>query len=225
MAIGPIALFALVSAWSEKRILFHWAGPGYLMLFPLAGAVLARFDLQKARWPRIGAAATAAFVVVLVAVAASEVRFGWLPQAIEDALGPNDPDLDAVDWSSLRDDLTSEGHLDRGDLFIAATHWTIAGKLDYGLGGAMPVVCLCSDAREYGIVRPQRAQFGRDALILDPRMTLSQMQAAYRDRFERIEELPPFYVLHAGEPKLPLNVFLGSGFRPAVPERLGTIRP
>ena len=37
LAAPPIVAFAAVSAWSSQRVLFHWAAPGYLMLFPLLG--------------------------------------------------------------------------------------------------------------------------------------------------------------------------------------------
>ena len=41
LAAPPIVLFALVAAWSSQRVLFHWAAPGYLMLFPLLGEAVA----------------------------------------------------------------------------------------------------------------------------------------------------------------------------------------
>ena len=42
LAAPPILGFALVGAWSSQRVLFHWAAPGYLMLFPLLGQAVAR---------------------------------------------------------------------------------------------------------------------------------------------------------------------------------------
>ncbi|MGH7155346.1 MAG: glycosyltransferase family 39 protein [Acetobacteraceae bacterium] len=36
-----IVAFAAIAAWSSQRVLFHWAAPGYLMLFPLLGAAVA----------------------------------------------------------------------------------------------------------------------------------------------------------------------------------------
>ena len=41
LASPPITVFALISAWSRQRILYHWAAPGYLMLFPLLGCSIA----------------------------------------------------------------------------------------------------------------------------------------------------------------------------------------
>jgi 4-amino-4-deoxy-L-arabinose transferase-like glycosyltransferase len=42
LAAPPIVVFALISAWSSQRVLYHWAAPGYLMLFPLVGDAIAR---------------------------------------------------------------------------------------------------------------------------------------------------------------------------------------
>ena len=46
LAAPPIVVFALIAAWSSQRVLFHWAAPGYLMLFPLLGRYVAE------RWER-----------------------------------------------------------------------------------------------------------------------------------------------------------------------------
>ena len=46
LALPPIVLFAVVALWS-RQVLFHWAVPGYLFLFPLLGTALAR--LAEAR--------------------------------------------------------------------------------------------------------------------------------------------------------------------------------
>ena len=68
-----------VSAWSSQRVLFHWAAPGYLMLFPLLGdAVARRLDRPAVRRALAG---TAVFVVLGMAVVATQVRFDWLHSA------------------------------------------------------------------------------------------------------------------------------------------------
>ena len=54
----PIVLFALIAAWSGQRVLFHWAAPGYLMLFPLLGeAVATRLPQPGVRRTLAGTAA------------------------------------------------------------------------------------------------------------------------------------------------------------------------
>jgi Dolichyl-phosphate-mannose-protein mannosyltransferase len=54
----PVVLFALVAIWSHGHVLFHWAAPGYLVLFPLLGAGLARWAKTYGRALRRVAAAS-----------------------------------------------------------------------------------------------------------------------------------------------------------------------
>ena len=85
-------------------MLFHWAAPGYLMLFPLLGQAVARGQGISARWlTRRGLTATAGFVVLALAVVSTQVRLDWLGPAIA-AATRRDPDLDGIDWTSLRVD-------------------------------------------------------------------------------------------------------------------------
>ena len=90
------------------------------------------------------------------ALFASEVRFNWLPAVIGDFRLGKDPSLDVVDWTSLRDDLAERGLLDRPKLVVAALRWSDAGKIDYALGGRLPVICLGPDAHQYGSGGPPR---------------------------------------------------------------------
>ena len=71
--------FALVGAWSSQRVLFHWAAPGYLMLFPLLGQAVAR---GQGWLPRRALIATAGFVVLALAIVSTQVRLDWLGPAI-----------------------------------------------------------------------------------------------------------------------------------------------
>src|SRR4029077_12697704 len=122
--------------------LFHWAAPGYLMLVPLLGEAIARW--QTSRLVRIWLGATAVFVVLGVVVVASQVRFNWLSGLVADS--GKKSNLDAADWISLRTELETRDLLDKPGLVVAALKWHEAGKIDYALGGRVPVICLGSDA-------------------------------------------------------------------------------
>jgi 4-amino-4-deoxy-L-arabinose transferase-like glycosyltransferase len=207
LAAPPIVFFTLVALWS--RVMFHWAAPGYLLLLPLLGAAIAR---RRAAGRRDGRwlAATAALVVLLAGIVASDVRFDWLPQLIR--LDP-DPALPAVDWTSLRRELTRRGFLDRPGLVVAATRWLDAGKIGYALDGRVPVVCLGDDPREYGIIAPVAAFSGDDLLIVAPRLFPSDIAARYGALFRSIETLPPAELLHDGHPALSVPLYLGHHLR------------
>jgi len=181
-------------------VLFHWAAPGYLMLFPLLGeAVAGRLHWPMARWTLAG---TAVFVVLMAGIVATQVRFDWLHPVIA-AFARKDPGIDAVDWRSLQ---VSTGTI------VGVPNWRDAGKIAYALGPDVTVLCLNRDARQFGIADPPLHFIGADVLILAPEHgdrvpeTLGQM-------FERIERLPDMTVRHAGRVLLPVAVFRGYGLR------------
>jgi 4-amino-4-deoxy-L-arabinose transferase-like glycosyltransferase len=208
LAAGAVLLFALISAWSSKRVFFHWATPGYLMLFPLAGVWLAHQKIVRASWLTGVLIATLTLVLAGVSIVATEVNFHWIPSAGGSFKKLTDLGSDAIDWWSLRSQLAERGLLERGNLFVGATNWQIAAKIDYALGGAVPVVCLGNDPKQYGLTHPLAAQLGLDAVILDEHMTLASVQETYGTRFDSVEELPPLQVMRPGRVALRFNLFL-----------------
>jgi 4-amino-4-deoxy-L-arabinose transferase-like glycosyltransferase len=206
LAAPPIIFFTLISLWS--RVLFHWAVPGYLMLLPLLGDAIARGQRSR-RW----LAATATVVVLGAAFVASEVRFDWPPLAIGNFQLGKDPSLAAVDWTSLRHELGERGLLNQPGLVVAATRWLDAGKIDYALGGRVPVICLGSDPREYGIIAPVADHVGADVLIVAPGTSPAAIAARFGRSFDSIDTLPPATVLHDGRPALILPLYLGHRLR------------
>lgn len=207
----PIIAFSLISIWSRSRVLPHWAAPGYLMLFPLLGCAVAerigRGDRRPLRW-FVG---TTAFVGIALAVLVSEVRWNWLPTLGEDRVLRNDPDLDLVDWTSLRNQLAQRNLLGPSAPPIAAVRWIDAGKLDYALGGLSEVICLCKDAHQYAITDPAARHGGEDVLIVAPRTTVEEIHAELGAAFASIDQLPPLVLLHAGQEALTVPLFLGHG--------------
>ena len=166
---------------------------------------------------RVYIAATAGFVVLGSFVVASEVRFNWLPAVIGDFRLDKDPSLDVVDWTSLRDDLAERGFLDRPKLAVAALRWSDAGKIDYALGGGMPVICLGPDARQYSLLARNDDHAGDDVLIVT-RAPFEKIVGQYWFLFDSIESMAPATVLHAGHPALRLNLFLGRRLHRAAEE-------
>ena len=76
MAAPPVLGFALISTWSSQRILYHWAAPGYLLLFPLLGHAVA--DRIDRLWLRSLLAASASLLLVGVSVIVGQLQFDWL---------------------------------------------------------------------------------------------------------------------------------------------------
>ncbi len=213
LAAGPILFFAVISAWSQKRVLFHWAAPGYVMLFPLLGAALPRWLDENRRLVRLGLAATAGLVSLSLLLVASEVRLNWMPGLVEHFAPGDDPALEAVDWTSLRTALAERGLLSRPGLVVGATRWLEAGKLDYALGGEIGVICLCADARQYGRAGWPADHIGEDVVIMGRHLSAAQVQESLGNRFDTIEPLAPAMLEHAGRPVESMPMFLGHHLR------------
>jgi 4-amino-4-deoxy-L-arabinose transferase-like glycosyltransferase len=206
LAAPPILLFTVAALWSNT--LFHWAAPGYLMLLPLLGEAIAR-RRQAGRLVRIWLAATAAFVIFGVVLVASEVRFNSLSGLMADfPLGKN-PNIDAVDWTSLQTELERRGLLDRPGLVVAALKWHEAGKIDYALGARIPVLCLGRDTRQYGLIANPDDYAGADVLIVAPRRSFAQINSEFGSLFDAIEPIAPATITHAGRPLMTLPLFIG----------------
>ena len=161
LAAPPIAGFALVSLWSSQRVLFHWAAPGYLMLFPLLGeAIAARLDRL---WVRRAVGGTAALLLAALLVVASQIQFDWLGGRLA-AVMRKDPTAEGLDWTSIRDDLSRRGLLSAET--AGAFSWREAGKIGYALGPEVRMLCLSRDARQFGFADPLTDNLGRDVLLL-----------------------------------------------------------
>jgi len=205
LAAPPILMLTVAAVWGNP--LFHWAAPGYLMLVPLLGDAIAR-RRKTSRLPRIWLGATAAFVVLGVGFVACEVRFNWLSNLIEELPFGKDPSLDVVDWTSLRTEFESRGLLDKPGLVVAALKWHEAGKIDYALGGRIPVICLGPDPRQYSLVENPDNYTGADVLIVAPHRSLAQIESQFGARFEAIEPIAPATIVHAGRAGMELPLFI-----------------
>ncbi len=208
LAVPPIVLFALVSLWSSQRILFHWAAPGYLMLFPLLGQAIA--ERAGAPWLRRSVNATAGLLLGAMLVIATQIQFDWLGARLAPLLR-KDPTAEGLDWRSVRADLASSGLLPPGTI-AAAFNWRDAGKFGYALGPGVTMLCLSSDAREFGLAHPPAQEAGQAVLLL----TLdspSRAMAIAAPWFASVDTLPETSIRLRGRVLAPVTVLLGHGLR------------
>jgi hypothetical protein len=99
--------------------------------------------------------------------------------------------------------------LSRPDTVIVGDSWANTGKLDYGLHGDPPAICLNIDCREYAFARPAAAAVGKDVLIIAPRQTQAGIDAAYGHLFVSIDTLAPLVLRPLGRPPVVIPLFLG----------------
>jgi len=214
LAAGPIATFTVI-ALLGGRTLPHWAAPGYLMLFPLLGAEVAE-GLANGR-AHIRALLTACAALAATALAIT-LALAWLPWpsfALPNGSLVPYPLLETVDWSGLERELAGRGLLERPNIFIAATRWYEAGKIDYALRGRIPVACLCREPHGYGILARPEAFIDQNAVIIGRDLLPDRIAATYGPYFARIDMLPPITIRRAGTPAIELSVFFASGMHSA----------
>jgi 4-amino-4-deoxy-L-arabinose transferase-like glycosyltransferase len=214
LAIGPILVFTGISL-NGTHVLYHWAAPGYLMAFPLLGAEVAAAIARHDRRVRAWLIATAASLAALLAAVTATSYLPWPAIAGPRGKAVPDPLLESVDWRELGPELEARGLAGRPGFFVAATRWHEAGKIDYALGGGLPVLCLCRDARGYGVLMRAQAHLGGTGLIIGRNLSPEQIKAVFAAYFDSIEPMPPITITRAGRPALVLSAYLGHGLRGA----------
>ena len=107
------------------------------------------------------------------------------------------------------------GLLARTDTFVAGLKWHETGRLDIALGRAMPVRCLCTDARGYGMITDNRDRLGHDAIIVTTVQTVDDVWQTLPPLigFLSITKSDPIVIHHAGQPVQTLQVYLGRSLR------------
>jgi 4-amino-4-deoxy-L-arabinose transferase-like glycosyltransferase len=198
VAAPPIVGFALISAWSSQRVLYHWAAPGYLMLFPLIGG---------RPWVRRVVPGSAVLVIIVLAVIVGQVQFDWLGGRLAGVMR-TDPTAEGVNWVSIRDDLRARGLLGPGTV-VAALNWRDAGKIGYALGPDVTMLCLNEDSRQFGFAHPVRDYVGRDVLVL----AVDSSGAGAGAWFRSVETLAPSSVRLDGRVLRTVTVLRGMGLR------------
>ncbi len=160
-ALPAVVVFPVVALWSSGRVLFHWASPGYLLLFPLLGDAIATRLADGDRTVRRLVWLTPAFVLGAVLLAGTEFRLDWARALLTALPLRADPNAEAVTWTDLARALPTQP-----GLVVAAANWHDAGKVDYALGGRAAVLCLDPDARQYGFNAPLNRYAGQMAIIV-----------------------------------------------------------
>ncbi len=162
---------------------------------------------------RKGLIAAVVFMAVGVGVIAA------LPHLPVAALsGAKYPLIEMLDWNDFAAALDARGLREEPRLFIAATRWLDAGKIDYALHGNPPVLCLSDDPRGFGLIRDPQDFVGWNALIAAPGLTLEEARQRFGRYFDPIEPLAPIEILAGGKPAITRQIFRAQNFHDPAPE-------
>jgi 4-amino-4-deoxy-L-arabinose transferase-like glycosyltransferase len=198
-AAPTVVLFNLLPLLGAK-VLPHWPMPGWLLLFPLLGAALAR---SVRTWPVRWAWASGAALALIWVLAASDAATAWIKDAIPGLKA--DPTAEAMDWRRLRVELDRRGLLKPG-AFVAAAEWNEAGKIDQAVGDVLPVLVFNRDPREYAFRTPSSAYLHHDALIIGKPNTVKQELGRIAPHFAALTPLPDVTVGRGGKDEITLSV-------------------
>jgi 4-amino-4-deoxy-L-arabinose transferase-like glycosyltransferase len=214
LAVGPIIVFTSISLGGNPG-LPHWPAPGYLLLFPLLGDAIARYESRENRQRRIARRAiiaAASLFLALVVIAASDVVTGWAARVAPSLFVRGDPSLEAVDWADLRPELARRGLIAGAGQVVAATNWIEAAKIGYALGPAVPVLCFCDDPRGFQFAYPPKDFVGRDAILLvrmKPEERLSRVIPGLSGYFRSIDPVDTVGIRRAGRVEMEIGVYRG----------------
>jgi hypothetical protein len=120
--------------------------------------------------------------------------------------------LEAVDWSSLHTDLAARGLLHRPGTVLAAPTWRESGKIAYGLGPDVALICINLDCRQFGFIRPVSGAIGQDVLLIVPEHA-DRVAKEMAPLFDRVEMLEPISVRYRGRVLKEVDLLLGHRFK------------
>lgn len=224
LSVTPIVLFTGVAAWSStSQHHFHWATPGYLLLFvPLGDTVRRGLAHGAALW-RWTLGATAAITIVAVAVLTTHIGTGWLqdvPGLSRVLYGIEDPTFECVDMTGLERAFAERGLLD-GRSFVVSDWWFRAGKVDWGLKGRLPVLAFTrGDPRGFAFFDRADRYLGRDGIIVTTK-SLEEITGAFGPYFERIVPIGDVPVGRRGRNEYVLHLYRGQRLVAPYPQPYG----
>ncbi len=210
LAAGPIVFFTAANLFS--RGLPHWPMPGWLFVFPLLGAELARIERLRPRLAWLGSTASAAVLMIVLAVFSTDARNGWLTRQMPARWSSLDPTLALLNWNELKPEMDQRHLLGNDIAAVAGTRWFEAGKLNYALGRDVPVLCLCADPQQFRYMYDPSKFAGRNILIVEPQTEFARHGAVFARLFDSIQLLAPIVLHRDGVDALQLAVFRGVGF-------------
>ncbi len=209
LAIGPIVAFPAIALWSSSQPFFHWAAPGYLMLFPILADSIVRSWRVRSSCRYLVYGSVAAIVFALAGV----ITLSLVPTSAEAFKSSSDPLAELSSWTDL-DRYFSAHAIDPSRYpFVLADTWHAAGKIGYALGPRWPVACLGADCRGFAVTHEETRHIGEDAIIVvqagDNTTTSSRIGAA----FARLDRLPSLDILHKGARVTKVDIYIGRSFR------------
>jgi 4-amino-4-deoxy-L-arabinose transferase-like glycosyltransferase len=210
----PVLFFTLLRIFPSVDKGYHWVAPGYLLLFPLAGLLVAelmtRHAVASRNWLRAMIAANAILLFAVAIDLRTSWGWNWVP-----SLAIYDPLItDAIDWNDIAPAM-ARANPDR-KLFVVGVDWEECTKIDWALRASLPLLCLTNKPLHFALLRNQRDFIGQDALIPGTG-TASEVAEYLKDYFESFETLDHVVISKFEKPVTELTILRGRNFRRVFP--------
>jgi len=226
LASGPILLFAVIWLFGpDARRGFHWFAPGLILLFPLAGALLADLSDRRLLWLRDWSIVVwSAVFAIVVAIYASHALTGWITNLVPSYRTYDDLLADQTDWHSLRTTLAERNMLDPDRYFIAVARWDFCYRVEYVIKGDLPVVCLSDNSTGFGPPTRLNTLVGKDAIFIRNWSQLSEERTnEFVAQFAGREPDDTIAIRRMGRPVMMLDVAVLRGLQqPLLARSFGT---
>ncbi|MDF2569992.1 MAG: dolichyl-phosphate-mannose-protein mannosyltransferase [Sporomusa sp.] len=216
MAMGPICVFTIATLWGAQG-LFHWQAPGYLMAIPLLGCAIDGWMQHNSRITRAWLTLSVTAFLLIVLLLGTHTATGWLRQVEPQWFNQGDPSTEALDWRELPIYLEAQGLPVVQADFVVTAHWIDAGKIDYILGGKLPVLCLNSEPHHFAFMHNVSEFRGKSALIIGREKIIAEDLPLYRMQFDAIEPVGKVAIKRAGFQEFEVVVFYATGFTGSFP--------
>ncbi|MHA1546451.1 MAG: ArnT family glycosyltransferase [Alphaproteobacteria bacterium] len=214
LAVPAILAFNLISLTTE-RSLPHWPMVGFLFVFPLLGRWLAGAGPRLGSVNRWVFGASVGLWALAILVGTAQINRGALTATLFATPQSWDNTTELMDWTDLRDEFSRRGYFDGAGLVVVAPNWWQAGKIDYILGGRLPVLVLGRDGRHFAYLRDAAEYRGRQAIVVS-RVHPSRAGPAQRRllaragaKLENLTVETPFALLRGGKPYYQFVVLRG----------------
>ena len=217
LASGPIVLFTIATLWGAQG-LFHWQAPGYLLVFPLLGQAVVGWLPFGRRSVRSWLTFSVTVFIIIAIVLGSHTATGWMKTAKPDWFAKSDPSWEALNWASLPGSLAERDFLDSSLKveFLIARHWIDAGKIDYAMGGKLPLLCLTDEPHHFAFMHNPAEFEGKNALIIGQR-NMADVPKELAPYFETIEFKGNVPIYRQGQPQFDVAVYYGRNFKGQYP--------
>lgn len=205
LCAAPLAVFTAVAC--TRPVLPHWGLIGIVPLFPSLGRALAArasaFPVQSRR--RLALAS--AISIVILALAVTEDRWGWLQRDAGLLTARTDPTADGYGWDQVADRLDRLGVLDDPRTFLFTRNWYQSAQIAHATRLRRPVACYnMGDARGFAFWSEPADWIGRDGVMVMIDEDYTPF-AFYEHFFKGHRLLDDFQVVRRGFPLRRVRIF------------------